>query len=142
MWNYPFTLHVRLNTGCKMGCQQMAYHNFLLICSGIAINHLQVVILSKSTFLPKFLDVTLHSPQSLELVLNKWRVTLYSKFCRDSLSYIAKEPALKVLEGLFPFIFSKYVSMVVYIGGYHRNCLDSTFYFNIATYKHNTSQWE
>ena len=21
MWNYPFTLHVRLNAGCKIGCQ-------------------------------------------------------------------------------------------------------------------------
>ena len=23
MWNYPFTLHVRLNAGCKIGCQQL-----------------------------------------------------------------------------------------------------------------------
>ena len=23
MWNYPFTLHVRLNTGCKIGCQHL-----------------------------------------------------------------------------------------------------------------------
>ena len=22
MWNYPFTLHVRLNADCKIGCQQ------------------------------------------------------------------------------------------------------------------------
>ena len=23
MWNYPFTLHMRLNTGCKIGCQHL-----------------------------------------------------------------------------------------------------------------------
>ena len=23
MWNYPFTLHVRLNAGCKIGCQHL-----------------------------------------------------------------------------------------------------------------------
>ena len=23
MWNYPFTLYVRLNAGCKIGCQQL-----------------------------------------------------------------------------------------------------------------------
>ena len=28
MWNYPFTLHVRLNAGCKIGCQHSHSRTF------------------------------------------------------------------------------------------------------------------
>ena len=27
MWNYPFTLHVRLNADCKIGCQHLLSKN-------------------------------------------------------------------------------------------------------------------
>ena len=58
-----------------------------------------------------------------------------------ALATMAIEPALKVFEGLLPFIaFSaNRVSMVVCIGGGHLNCLKPTFSFSfsfdIATYK-------
>jgi len=52
---------------------------------------------------------------------------------------VAKEPTLKVFEGLLPYIASlaSRVSMVVRIGGNHLNCLEPTFSFSfdIATYK-------
>ena len=47
------------------------YHNFLLIGLGIASEHLEVVIPSKSTLLLKSLDGTPHSPQRMKLVLHK-----------------------------------------------------------------------
>ena len=57
---------------------------------------------------------------------------------------VAKEPVLKVLEGLLPFIASSVsrVSMVVRIGGNHLNCLEPTFSFSfdIATYKNGTDK--
>ena len=31
MWNYPFTLHVRLNADCKIGCQQSHICSFLFM---------------------------------------------------------------------------------------------------------------
>ena len=54
---------------------------------------------------------------------------------------VAKEPAIKVFEGLLPFIASSAsrVSIVVCVGGNHLNCLEPTFYFSfsfdIAIYK-------
>ena len=58
-----------------------------------------------------------------------------------ALATMAKEPALKVFEGLLPFMASSAsrVSMVVCIGDNHLNYLEPTFSFsfsfNITTYK-------
>lgn len=47
---------------------------------------------------------------------------------------VTKEPALKVFEGLLPFIGSSgsRVSMVVCIRGNHLNCLEPTFSFSFS----------
>ena len=38
MWNYPFTLHVRLNAGCKMRCQHNLFLYILKLKSLYQIN--------------------------------------------------------------------------------------------------------
>ena len=66
------------------------YHNFFLIGLGVTCDHLEVIVPSKSTLLPKNLDGTPHSPQRTQSVLHKQGVALYPKLSRDGLGYSGK----------------------------------------------------
>ena len=90
MWNYPFTLHVRLNAGCKIGCQHR-YPNWRTCGQS---THWWFCASSKRIFLSKKIDEN----SFLKTLLSKTTKSFPAKIFFFKLSFSQKVEIFKSKE--------------------------------------------